>query len=75
MSGHANRILPALRNRRAMVFILLGSVVGPMLGVSLLNLSVQRIPSGLAQTFTATVPVLVIPCVLRPTGNAPACVR
>jgi drug/metabolite transporter (DMT)-like permease len=64
VTGHMGKVLVALQNKRAMIFITLGAIVGPMLGVSLLNLSVQRIPSGLAQTFTATVPVLIIPFVV-----------
>jgi drug/metabolite transporter (DMT)-like permease len=63
-TGRTNRVFLALRNPRAMLCIGAGAIVGPMLGVSLLNLSVQRIPSGLAQTFTATVPVLIIPFVV-----------
>jgi drug/metabolite transporter (DMT)-like permease len=41
--------------------ISLGAVFGPFLGVALLMHAVHYVPSGVAQTLTATVPVLIIP--------------
>jgi drug/metabolite transporter (DMT)-like permease len=51
----------ALRNGRAMVLLTIGAIAGPFLGVSLLNKAVELIPSGVAQTITSLVPVLIIP--------------
>jgi drug/metabolite transporter (DMT)-like permease len=47
-----------------MGYMTLGAVTGPFLGVSLLNMSIQRIPTGVAQTMAALVPVLIIPFVV-----------
>ena len=51
----------ALRNPRAMALLMIGAISGPFLGVSLLNKAVELIPSGVAQTITSLVPVLIIP--------------
>lgn len=39
----------------------IGAVFGPFLGVALLMRAVHFVPAGVAQTLTATVPVLIIP--------------
>jgi drug/metabolite transporter (DMT)-like permease len=39
----------------------MGAVFGPFLGVAFLMRAVHYVPSGVAQTVTATVPVLIIP--------------
>jgi drug/metabolite transporter (DMT)-like permease len=57
-------VVRALTDSRAMGFMTLGAVTGPFLGVSLLNMSIQRIPTGVAQTMAALVPVLIIPFVI-----------
>jgi drug/metabolite transporter (DMT)-like permease len=51
----------ALRDTKAVGCMALGATFGPFLGVSLLLAASQRIPTGLAQTIVATVPVLMIP--------------
>lgn len=51
----------ALQNPGAMTLLLAGAVTGPVLGVSMLNKAVELIPSGVAQTITSLVPVLIIP--------------
>ncbi len=58
------RILSTLRNPRAFGLIALGSFMGPFLGVSLILFSVQYISTGVAQTFAALIPVLIIPFVV-----------
>jgi len=57
-------VLAAVRNRWAMLFMSAGAITGPFLGVSMLNASIQRIPTGVAQTIGALVPVLIIPFVV-----------
>jgi drug/metabolite transporter (DMT)-like permease len=54
----------AVRRPDAVGFMTLGALVGPFLGVSLLNASVQRISPGIAQTLAALVPVIIIPVVV-----------
>jgi drug/metabolite transporter (DMT)-like permease len=54
----------ALTHGRAMVFTTLGAIAGPFIGVSLLNASIQLIPTGMAQTLAAIVPVIIIPFVI-----------
>ncbi len=59
--GWYPRIVASLRDARAMALLALGSLAGPFAGVTLMMYSIARIPTGLAQTFVATTPVLVIP--------------
>lgn len=54
------RVVRAIRNRRGMMAIALGSVFGPFLGVSFSLLSVQHTATGIASTIMAIVPVLII---------------
>lgn len=60
-TGRVGDCVRALRNARAMWLLLAGAVAGPVLGVSMLNKAVELIPSGVAQTITSLVPVLIIP--------------
>jgi drug/metabolite transporter (DMT)-like permease len=62
--GRQRDVIRALANSRAMGLMTLGAVTGPFLGVSLLNASIQRISTGVAQTMAAMVPVLIIPFVV-----------
>jgi drug/metabolite transporter (DMT)-like permease len=54
----------ALRRPDAVVLVVLATVVGPVLGVSLFLLSLQYIPTGKSQTIVAIVPVLILPFVV-----------
>lgn len=56
-----NRVGPALKNNKAMAFILLGSFFGPFLGVSFSLLSIKYTSTGIAATIMAIVPILIIP--------------
>ena len=58
------RIISTLRQPRAVGLIALGSFTGPFLGVSLILFAVQHISTGVAQTFAAIIPVLIIPFVV-----------
>ena len=55
------RTLKALKNRSAMRPLTMGAFFGPFLGVSLSLLAVQYIAVGIASTFMALVPILIIP--------------
>ncbi len=55
------RVGKALKNKNAMFYTSLGAVFGPFLGVSFSLLAVQAINTGIASTFMAIVPVLIIP--------------
>jgi drug/metabolite transporter (DMT)-like permease len=63
-SGYRRRVAAALKNGRAMLAMTFGAFIGPFLGVTLLMISIQRIPTGVAQTFTALVPVIILPLVV-----------
>lgn len=54
-------VLGALRERRVMRVILVGSIAGPTLGVALLMHALKTIPTGIAMTLVSLVPVMVIP--------------
>ena len=62
--GWYPRVWRATRQGRAMALSGLGALMGPFLGVSLLLLSIKYIPTGLAQTFVATIPVMILPFVI-----------
>lgn len=50
-------------DRRALLFILAGTSVGPLLGVFLSLVAVQNAPVGIASTLMALTPIMVIPVV------------
>ncbi|MCX6996099.1 MAG: DMT family transporter [Kiritimatiellaeota bacterium] len=54
-------LFQAARDRRALGIITLGALAGPFLGVTLMMVAVRHIPTGLAQTFLALAPVMIIP--------------
>jgi drug/metabolite transporter (DMT)-like permease len=55
------KVAGALKDRRSLLFIALGSFFGPFLGVAFSLLSVQRAETGVASTIMSIVPVLIIP--------------
>lgn len=61
LSGKLKEIPTALKNRKAMGALTIGSFFGPFLGVSLSLMAVQYISSGIASTIISIVPVLIIP--------------
>jgi drug/metabolite transporter (DMT)-like permease len=54
-------LFKAARDCRAMGIIVLGAIVGPVVGVAMLMVAISHIQTGLAQTFLALSPVLIIP--------------
>lgn len=59
--GRYPMLFKAARDCRAVGIIVLGSVVGPVIGVAMLMFAISRIQTGLAQTFLALSPVMIIP--------------
>ncbi len=55
------RIRNAIQNRKTLVRITLGALLGPFLGVSFSLLAIQYTATGIASTIMALVPVLIIP--------------
>ena len=51
----------AAGDRRALGIIVLGAIVGPVVGVAMLMVAIGHIQTGLAQTFLALSPVMIIP--------------
>jgi drug/metabolite transporter (DMT)-like permease len=51
----------AVRNRKAMLLMLLGATFGPFLGVSFSLIAVQNTATGIASTIMAITPILIIP--------------
>ena len=51
----------ALKDRKALWFLLGGSLIGPFLGVWLSLVAVQRVPVGIASTLMALSPIVLIP--------------
>ena len=58
------RVARGLKDRRAMAQMTLGAFVGPVLGVSLLMLSMQYLTAAVSQTFVAALPIVIIPFVM-----------
>jgi drug/metabolite transporter (DMT)-like permease len=54
-------LFKAAKDRRALGIVFFGSLVGPVVGVGLLMVAISHIQTGLAQTFLALSPVLIIP--------------
>jgi len=54
-------LVQACRDRRALGIIALGALAGPFIGVTLMMVAVRHISTGLAQTFLALAPVMIIP--------------
>ena len=51
----------SFKNRRAIIFLIIGSIFGPFLGVYLSLVAVQNTATGIASTIISIVPVLIIP--------------
>lgn len=54
-------VINAVHNRTAMIFLTLGAIAGPVIGVSCYNFAIVRIPVGIVGTLAAMVPVVIIP--------------
>ncbi|WP_298839468.1 DMT family transporter [Clostridium sp.] len=54
-------LIVAVKDRRAMKYISIGSLFGPFLGVSLSLLAVQHASTGIVSTITSITPILLIP--------------
>ncbi len=61
LTGKLGFVLKALRNRKALAGITLGSFFGPFLGVSFSLVAIQHTSTGIASTIMALVPILIIP--------------
>jgi drug/metabolite transporter (DMT)-like permease len=58
------RVSSGLKDRKAMAQMTLGAVVGPVLGVSLMMLSMQHLQPAVTMTFVSILPVVIIPFVI-----------
>ena len=62
IQGQARETLQTLtHNRRGLLFIVIGAVFGPFLGVSLSMLAIQRAQVGIASTLMALPPIFLLP--------------
>lgn len=57
-------VVAATRDRRSMLILTLGSLVGPFLGVILSMIAVRHCHAGVAATILSTMPVLILPMVI-----------
>lgn len=60
-AGRWNSIFSAVKNRKGMIGISIGSFFGPFLGVSFSLIAVKYTQTGIAATIMAIVPILIIP--------------
>ncbi|MEZ5082105.1 MAG: DMT family transporter [Bacteroidales bacterium] len=56
-----DKVTSGLKNKKGMLFVIIGSIFGPFLGVSFSLLAVQNTETGIAATIMAIVPILLIP--------------
>lgn len=59
--GKFHELPKSLKDRKAMKWLVVGSIFGPFLGVSFSLMAVQNTNAGIAQTIMSLVPVLIIP--------------
>ena len=58
------KVKSGIKNRKGMLFVVVGSIFGPFLGVSFSLLAVQHTETGIAATIMSIVPIiLIIPAV------------
>lgn len=58
---HWENVFTALKDKKAMKNITIGSFFGPFIGVSLSLLAVQHAPTAIVSTITSITPILIIP--------------
>jgi len=58
------RTVNALRNRKAITLVVIGTVAGPVVGVALSLYAVAHANSAVASTIMSTMPIMVIPMVM-----------
>ncbi len=61
LMGRMKNIKEAFKNKEGMKGIIIGSVFGPFIGVSLSLYSIQHANTGIASTIMSIVPILIIP--------------
>ena len=61
VTGKWGMVKTAVKDKKAVVFTTIGSVIGPFLGVSLSLMVLHYLTTGVASTFLSLVPVFIIP--------------
>lgn len=56
-----SQVLKGIKNKKAMIYVTLGSFFGPFLGVSFSLLALKFTAAGVAATLTSITPILIIP--------------
>ncbi len=69
--GQTGGTVRALRNRRALGIIALGTLAGPLLGIWLSMLAIQWAPTGVVTALMSTAPILMIPITWLAYGDRP----
>jgi len=59
--GRWPAVFVALRDVRAMTIVIVGSIVGPFLGVVVCMIALRHAPTGVVATIVNTMPVLILP--------------
>lgn len=61
VAGRWPAVFVAVRDVRAMTIVVLGSIVGPFLGVVMCMIALRHAPTGVVATIINTMPVLILP--------------
>ena len=69
--GQTRGTLRAFRDRRAMLIIVIGTLVGPVVGIWLSMVAIQWAPTGVVTALLSTAPILMIPITWLAYGDRP----
>jgi drug/metabolite transporter (DMT)-like permease len=69
--GQTQGTLRAFRDRRAMVIISIGTLVGPVIGIWLSMLAIHWAPTGIVTALMSTAPIMMVPITWLAYGDRP----
>jgi len=58
--GRTNEIISAIKNKQSMLYIAIGSIFGPFIGVGALLYALQHAKAGVVSTISSLTPILII---------------
>lgn len=62
--GRHKKVVQDIKNKKAMLYLVTGALVGPSIGIWLSLIALKLIPAGISATLMATLPVMILPVVI-----------